>query len=432
MKTQLEKVSNLGRKLNIEVPAALVSSTMDRFFQGVQKEAELKGFRKGKAPIAMIKSMYGDRVKMDVTQELLKVGFSKGLQEHQLDPVDYPEFEFDEVIEGKDFNFSANFEVRPEVELKSYEGLEIEKEIFSVDPKEVDSILENIRNSRATTVDVTETRPAQKGDIAVIDFKGMVDGQPLERGDGTDHPLELGSKSFIEGFEDGIIGMTVGQTKTLNLKFPENYHADLSGKAVDFEVTIKTLRTKVLPELNDEFVQNMSGGQGSLEDLKKNILKDLEDRQNKKTEENLKETLLKKLISLNPIEIPQSLVREQKKLLVQDMQKQMANDGMSEEDYAEYKDKWDADFEKTAKQMIHVAYLIDAIAAKNQLHCTKEDVDAKFDEYAKQTGIEIARIREFYSKAESMNRLVHKVTEEKVIGYLLSKSTVTEVPAKSK
>ena len=430
MKTQLEKVSTLGRKLNIEVPAALVTSTMERFYKGVQQQAELKGFRKGKAPIAMIKNLYSDRVKMDVTQELLKVGFSKGLQEHSVEPVDYPEFEFDEVIDGKDFNFSANFEVRPEVDLKTYEGLEIEKQIFSVDTKEVDSILENIRNSRATAEDVTEDRGAQKGDIAIIDFKGIVDGQPLERGDGTDHPLELGSKSFIEGFEDGIVGMKAGESKTLNLKFPENYHGDLSNKDVTFEVTVKKLRKKVLPELTDELVQQISGGTGSVEDLKKNILKDLEDRQNKKTEEGLKENLLKKLIELNPVEIPQSLVREQKKLLVQDMQKQMANDGMSEEDYADYKDKWDTEFEKTAKQMIHVAYLIDAIAAKHELHCTKEDVDTKFDEYAKQTGIDIARIREFYSKAESMNRLVHKVTEEKVIGYLLGKTKITEVPAK--
>jgi trigger factor len=431
MKTQLEKVSSLGRKLSIEVPATVVSSTMNAFFNGVQKDVELKGFRKGKAPIAMIKNIYGDRVKMDVTQELLKMGFSKGIQEHNLDPVDYPEFEFDEVVEGKDFNFSANFEVRPQVELKTYEGLEIEKEIFAVDPKELDSILENIRNSRASSEDVTELRSAQKGDIAVIDFKGMIDGQPLERGDGTDHPLELGSKSFIDGFEDGIIGMTVGQTKTLKLNFPENYHADLSGKAVEFEVTLKKLRTKVLPELNDEFVTNMTGAPGKLEDLKNNIRKDLEDRQNKKTEEQLKENLLKKLISLNELEIPQSLVREQKKLLVQDMQKQMANDGMSEADYEQYKDKWDADFEKTARQMIHVAYLIDAIAEREKLHCTKEDIETKFDEYAKQTGIELARIREFYSKAESMNRLVHKITEEKVIGFLLGKSKIKEVPAKA-
>ena len=173
MKTQLEKVSTLGRKLNIEVPASVVTSTINRFYQGVQQDAELKGFRKGKAPIAMIKNLYGDRVKMDVTQELLKVGFTKGLQEHKLNPIDYPEFEFDEVIEGKDFIFSANFEVRPDVELKSYEGLEIEKEIFSVDSKELDSILQNIRNSRATTEDIIEDRSVQNGEIAIIDFKGV-------------------------------------------------------------------------------------------------------------------------------------------------------------------------------------------------------------------------------------------------------------------
>lgn len=430
MKTQLEKVSTLGRKLSIEVPASLVTSTMQQFYQGVQKQAELKGFRKGKAPLDMIKNLYGDRVKVDVTQELLKMGFMKGLEEHSLDPVDYPEFEFDEVIDGKNFNFSAHFEVRPDVDLKTYEGLEVEKEIFSVDPKEIENILENIRSSRATTEDVLETRPAQLGDIAVVDFKGIVDGAPLERGEGTDHSLELGSKSFIDGFEDGIVGMSVGDTKTLHLKFPEQYQAGLANKPVDFEVTLKKLRKKVLPELNDEFVKSISGGEGSVEDLKSNIWKDIENRQQKKTEESLKENLLQALIKTNPLEIPQSLIRDQKVLLVQDMQKQMTNDGMSDADYEEYKTRWDADFERTAKQMIHVAYLIDAIAAKHQLHCTKEDVDTKFDEYAKQTGIDIGRIREFYSKAESMNRLVHKITEEKVIAYLTSKAKVTEVPAK--
>ena len=224
--------------------------------------------------------------------------------------------------------------------------------------------------------------------------------------------------------------MKVGQNKTLHLKFPENYQGDLSNKAVDFDVTLKKIQVKILPELNDEFVKNMSGGEGNLEDLKNNILKDLEERQNKKTEDNLKETLLKKLILLNPLEIPQSLVREQKKLLVLDMQKQMTKDGMNEADNEQYKEQWDADFEKTAKQMIHVAYVIDAIAAKHQLHCTQEDIDNKFEEYAKQTGIELERIRQFYSKDESMNRMIHKVTEEKVINYLMSKSTITEVPAK--
>jgi len=431
MKTQIEKVSPLGRKLNIEIPAHLVTTTFNRIFQDVQKNVELKGFRKGKAPIAMIKTIYSDRVKQDAIQELLQMGYSKGLQEHNLNPVSYPKFEFDEVIDGSDFAFSAQFEIIPEVELKMYEGLELEKAVFKVDPKELESILENIRKSKATDEEITESRPAQIGDIATIDFKGFIDGKPLERGEGTDHPLELGSNSFVPGFEEGIVGMTLNQTKTLNLKFPENYHADLSNKEVAFEVTLKKLSQKVLPELSDELIQSLTGNSTStIEDFKKTIQADLEDRQNKKTEDTLRELLLKKLILLNPFEVPESLIQNQKKLLVDDTHARMTKEGMTQKEFEDYTHKWDGEFTNTAKEMIQIAYIIDAIATKENLNATKADVDAKFEEYAKQSGIDIARVKEHFSKAESMNRMIHKITEDKVVNFLLSKANIKVVEPK--
>lgn len=432
MKTQMEKLSNLERKLNVEVPAHLVTTTFNRFFENVQKNVELKGFRKGKAPLTMIKTLYSDRVKNDVLQELLKMGYSSGLQEHQLNPVSYPEFEFDDLTDGNNFSFSAQFEIIPEVELQLYEGLELERTVFKVEPQEADTILENIRKSRSTQEEVTESRPAEIGDIAEIDFKGFVDGQPLERGDGTNHPLELGSKSFITGFEEGIVGMRVGESKTLNLKFPENYHADLSNKDVTFEVSLKKLSKKVFPELNDEFIRTITGGTGTLEDLKKNILDDLEERQKQKTEETLKELLLKKLITLNPVEVPKFLIAEQKNLLIEDTKKKMAQENMGEKEFEEYRTKWDQDFENSAKEMIQAAYIINAIASKHSLNASQSDVDLKFEEYAKQTGIDIARIKEHYQKEDSMNRLAHKITEDKVVEYLLSKANIKDITAKPK
>ncbi len=432
MKTQMEKLSNLERKLNVEVPAHLVTTTFNRFFENVQKNVELKGFRKGKAPLTMIKTLYSDRVKNDVLQELLKMGYSSGLQEHQLNPVSYPEFEFDDLTDGNNFSFSAQFEIIPEVELQLYEGLELERTVFKVEPQEADTILENIRKSRSTQEEVTESRPAEIGDIAEIDFKGFVDGQPLERGDGTNHPLELGSKSFITGFEEGIVGMRVGESKTLNLKFPENYHADLSNKDVTFEISLKKLSKKVFPELNDEFIRTITGGTGTLEDLKKNILDDLEERQKQKTEETLKELLLKKLITLNPVEVPKFLIAEQKNLLIEDTKKKMAQENMGEKEFEEYRTKWDQDFENSAKEMIQAAYIINAIASKHSLNASQSDVDLKFEEYAKQTGIDIARIKEHYQKEDSMNRLAHKITEDKVVEYLLSKANIKDITAKPK
>lgn len=436
MKTKLEKVNSLERKLNIEVPAEVVKLAFDRAFKGIQKQAHLKGFRPGKAPMQTIRSVYGDKVKQDVVQDIVSKAYTEALREHSLTPVNYPEFEFDNPEENKEFSFTANFEVRPEVTLKKYEGLEVQKEKFEADDARVDQILENIRNSRAKLVDVLEDRPAQKGDTAVIDFVGFVDGKPLPNGAGTDHSLELGANQFIEGFEDGVIGMKVGSKKTLNLKFPDQYHAsDIAGKPVDFEVTLKGLKKKDLPVLDDAFVAEMMGGANiggegetkTLEGLKATIRKDVEQTEQKRIESDFKNRILKVLVGQNPVDVPASMLRDQKQMLIDDTKKRLTEQGLSEAEFEDYTKKWDKDFETTAAEMIQSGFLIDAIAAKHELRATEQDLEAKFEEYAKQTGIDIARIKEFYSNGEQTNRLAYSITEEKVIELLLKTAKISEV-----
>lgn len=431
MKSNVEKVSNLSRKLSIEVPATTVQNAFQKIFNGIQRDVTIKGFRKGKAPLATIKSIYGDRVKQDVVQDLIQKHYAMALDEHKLEPISYPEFEFADPAENKDFSFSAAFDVRPEINLKKYEGLEVEKEKFEVDSKKVDDVLENIRSSRATFETVAEDRAANKGDVAVVDFDGFMNGAPLENGSGKDHHLELGAAQFIEGFEDGVMGMKKGETKTLSLKFPDPYHsAELAGKPVEFKVTLKEIKAKVLPELTDEFVATL-GGPSDLESLKKTIAEDLEQTEKKRIEDAFKNRLLKQLVKENPVEVPPSLLKEQKNSLVEDFKKRMADQGMGPEDFASYVEKWDSDFEKTASEMIQSSFLVDTIAKKHDLFAKKEDVDAKFAEYAQQTGIEEARIKEFYARPEQASRLSYQITEEKVIGFLNKTVKVKEVPAGS-
>ncbi|MGZ3773537.1 MAG: trigger factor [Pseudobdellovibrionaceae bacterium] len=431
MKSNVEVVSNLSRKLNIQVPAASVQTAFQKIFNGIQRDVTIKGFRKGKAPMTTIKSLYGDRVKQDVVQDLIQKHYAMALTEHKLEPISYPEFEFADPAENKDFSFSAAFDVRPEINLKKYEGLEVEKEKYEFDPKKVDQVLENIRASRATFETVTENRATHMGDIAVIDFEGFINGSPLENGAGTDHHLELGAKQFIEGFEDGIVGMKAGESKTLTLKFPDPYHsAELAGKPVEFKVTLKEIKAKVLPELTDEFLATL-GGPTDLASLKKSIEDDLQNSEHKRIEDAFKNRLLKTLVKENPVEVPASLLKEQKASLVEDFKKRMTDQGMGPDDFASYVEKWDGDFEKTASEMIQSSFLVDAIAKKHELFCKKEDVDAKFVEYAQQTGIEESRIREFYGRPEQASRLTYMITEEKVIAFLNKSVKVKEVPAGS-
>jgi trigger factor len=427
MKSNLETQSTLERKLNIEVPAAEVQAAFDRALKGVQRSAAVKGFRKGKAPITTIKSIYGERVKQDVIQDIIQSNYATALKEHSLDPVSYPTIEFDPMEDEKDFAFSAEFEVRPEVKSITIDGLKVKKEKLEITDKTVDDTLDEIRRSRAETVPVFEERSAQKGDIAILDFKGFVDGQPIDNGSAENHELELGSNSFIPGFEEGVIGMRPGVTAPVKAQFPEGYHAtELAGKTAEFQVTLKSLKAKKLPEVNDEFAKSL-GPYENVAGLRKTIREDYEKREGKRVHEDLKNRLMKALVDKNPVPVPKSLLGDQKKALVEDFEKRMQQQGMASEQFEDYKSKWDSDFEQTASYMIQSSFLIDKLAADQNLRATSSDIDAKLVEYAKETGIEMKRLNEYYSEQDRKARLAYQITEEKVLEFLLAKAKVEEV-----
>ena len=430
MKAQIQVTEGLQRKLNVEIPAEAVKNAFSKVYSDIQKQVEIKGFRKGKAPITTIKTMYKDRVQGDVAQDLIQKHYPLALKEQNVDPINYPEFEFEDPTESKDFSFSAIFDVRPEVKLKQWEGLEVDREKFVLDPKRVEQVFDNVRNSKASLQDVLDNRPAQMGDTAVFDFDGFVDGKALENGAGRDQQLELGSKQFIEGYEEGIVGMKVGETRTINLKFPDPYHsAELAGKPVEFKVTLKGLKKKELPEMTDELLKTIGSNQ-TVAEFKKTVEDDIEQSEKKRIDDAFKNRLLKKLVAANPVDVPASLLKDQKAALIEDFKKRMGDQGMQESDFNAYIQKWDSDFSNSAAEMIQSSFLIDKIAQEHDLGCKKEDVDAKFEEYSKQTGIELSRIKEWYSKPEQMSRLTYMITEDKVVKLLTEKAKIKEVDAK--
>lgn len=428
MTTKLENVSTLERKLNIQVPAAEVQEAFETAYKSIQKHVAIKGFRQGKAPIKSVKAMYGDRVKQDVVNDLVQKYYATALKEHKLDPVSFPTIEFDALDEGKDFGFTAEFEVRPSVTLKKIEGLPLKREKFEMKESFVDDALQDIRKNRAVNVPVLESRPAQKGDIAVIDFKGFLETGELENGSAEGHELELGSNMFIPGFEEGVIGMMPGVQGEIKVSFPADYHvAELAAKPVTFKVTLQKLLKKDLPELNDEFARSLGGKTESLDQLKETIKKDHLQREEKRIRDDLKGRLMKTLVEANPVDVPKALMTEQKKALAEDLQKRMESQGMGAEQFEEYKEKWDKDFEETAAFMIRSSFLLDKIATEKSLRSTDADLEAKFTEYAGQTGIELARVKEFYNDEDRRSRLRYQLTEDKVVDWLVSHANVKDV-----
>ncbi|MBX3020709.1 MAG: trigger factor [Bdellovibrionales bacterium] len=427
MKSTVDKLEGLSRKINVQIPAEKVQQAFDKVYKAIQKKANIKGFRQGKAPIATIKSMYAEQVKSDVMNDLINESYQNALDEHKLEPVGYPKVSFEPIMENKDFGFTAEFEVRPEVQLKKYDGLPVMKEKLEIPNDRVESILENIRSGQAELVPVFEDRGLEKGDVAEVDFDGFVNGQPLPNGSAKGHQLEIGTNQFIEGFEDGLLGMRIGDNRTLNLKFPDPYHEPtLSGAPVTFQTKLSGMKKKRLPELNDDLAKKVGDFQ-SLDDLKARIRKDIEESETKRIQEDVKNRIVRALVEANPVEAPRSLVEQQKQSLEEDFKGRLKQQGMADGDFEEYKKKWGGEFEQSATFMVKSTFLLDTLADKLGLRATKAEVDAKIVEYSQQTGIEMARLNEFYGKPERRSRLMFQVTEEKVVNYLMDKATVTEV-----
>lgn len=429
MKSNIESLTNLQKKLTIEVPIETVRTSFQKAYAGMQKKATIKGFRKGKAPIAMIRDMYQEKVTPDVLNNLINDGYFAALGEHKINPIDMPEINVDQFSEEDGLKFSATVELRPEVELKSYEGLKIQKEKLNISETKVLSVIEDIRRNQAEVSPVVEDRPAQEGDIAVIDFEGFIGDAPLENGAGKDQDLELGANQFIPGFEEGVVGMKIGSNKELNLKFPEQYHAkDIAGKDVTFKVTLSGLKKKTLPEVNDEFAKKV-GEHENLDALKEAIRGDIKNGEEDRIKNELKDRVLKALVAANPVEVPPSMQKKQKDRLVEDLKARMQQQGMGQEQFEEYKKQWDGDFDETASAMIQSSFLVGALAEKHDLHAKDEDFEKKMQEYAAQIGLDIDKIKEFYGKPEQRGQIDFQITEDKVVSFLMEKANVEEVDA---
>ncbi|MCB9073844.1 MAG: trigger factor [Bdellovibrionaceae bacterium] len=429
MKTNVENVGPLERKLHIEVPSSRVNEEFEKAYKYLQQQVNIKGFRKGKAPLATIKSMYADSVKGDVAQNLVQHAYINALKEHKLAPVSMPTIDFEEIKEDAHFNFTAHFEIRPEINIVKKDGFSLEKEKIKIDDEKITKALENIQQSNATYESLNEDRALKNGDFAMIDFEGFVDNAPLENGSAKGHQLEIGGNQFIPGFEEGLVGMKKGETREVTIAFPAEYHVEsLRSKPVLFKVTLNDIKVKQLPEFNEELLKKI--GQESLESLKGQIRKDFEENEKMRIEKDLRDSLFKKFVEANPVDAPKSLVEEQRKALVEDFKNRMKSQGFSDENFSEYQEKWAGDFTQTAEFMVKSAFLIDKLAESENLQATDADVDSKFEEMAKQWNLEKEKIKSYYQQNNSLSNMRYQITEDNVYNYLLNNSKVKEVEPK--
>jgi trigger factor len=407
MSVQVETMEHNTAKLTIEVPAEELSAAIKTVYNKQKKNISIPGFRKGKVPQAMVERMYGAGVFYeDAANELIPKAYEDASKESGLDIVSRPKIEVTQIEKGKPFIFTAEVATKPEVTLGDYKGLEVEKQDTTVSDEDVQKALEREQeqNSRLVTV---EDRPVEKGDLVTLDYAGTVDGVAFDGGSAEGQELEIGSNTFIPGFEDQLIGTNIGDEKDVEVTFPEEYHAkDLAGKAAVFHCTIHNIQKKELPELNDEFAEDVSEFD-TLEEYKADIRKNLEESKENSAKQARKDQAASKAAQNAQIDIPDLMVDSQAEQLLENLANNLRSQGM---DFATYLQYTGQNYEQArgsmkpqAEQQIRTRLTLEAVAAAEHLEVSDEEVDTEIETMAKNYGIELDRMKEIIAGEEREN-----------------------------
>ena len=404
MSLQVEKLEKNMAKLTIEVPAEELEKAMQNAYLRAKNRITIPGFRKGKAPRKMIEQMYGKGIFLeDAANALIPEQYSKALEECDLEIVSQPEIDVTQIEPGKAFIFTAEVAVKPEVTLGEYKGLEVPKSETEVTDEEIEAELkkEQEKNSRTITV---EDRGAENGDIATIDFEGFVDGTAFEGGKGTDYPLTLGSGSFIPGFEDQLVGTKAGDHVEVNVTFPEEYQSkDLAGKAAVFQCDVKKVETKELPELDDDFAQDVSEFD-TLAEYKEDIKKNLAERKEKEARTAKENAAVDKAIENAQMEIPDAMIETQISQMLDDFSRRMQAQGLTMEQYMQFTgltaDKMREEMKPQALKRIQTRLVLEKIAETENIQPSEEEVNEEISKMAEMYKMEADKLKELLGDRE--------------------------------
>ncbi len=404
MSVQVENLEKNMVKLTIEVPAEELEKAMQAAYLKEKSRISLPGFRKGKVPRAMIEKMYGPEIFFeDAANMLITQEYPKAVEESGADIVSRPEIDVTQIEKGKPFIFTAEVAVRPEVTLGEYKGISVTKTDITVTEEELNEEIDKERKSNARTITV-EDRAVADGDTAVIDFEGFVDGIAFEGGKSENHSLVIGSHSFIEGFEEQLIGKNSGDEFDVNVTFPEEYHAEeLAGKPAVFKVKINEIKTEELPELDDEFAQDVSEFD-TLEEYKKDVEKKLVERKEAEGKRAQENEAIDKIVEASKMEIPDVMVDSQARSMVDDFANRISQQGLSMEQYMQFSG---TNMEQMLEQMqpealkrIQSTLVLEEIAKKEDIQVSEEDVDAEIQKMAGMYGMQAEQLKEYMGESE--------------------------------
>ena len=425
-----EKVEKSQVVLTIEVGSAEFEAAIEKAYQKMRKKINVPGFRPGKAPRKVIEGMYGAEV---FFEEAINIAFPEAyeaaVKEKELQVVGYPAVEMVGECTKEGFTFTATTPVYPEVTLGEYKGLTAEKDEVKVGAADVNERLKLLqdRNTRLVSVD----REAKEGDTAVIDFEGFLNGEPFDGGKGENHSLELGSHSFVPGFEEQVVGMKAGEEKDLDITFPEDYHADLAGKAVVFKVKVNEVKAKEVPELDDEFAKDVSEFD-TLKDLKADLKKQITEERQKDADRAFEDAVMEQAAANITAEIPDAMVENQCRQFLDNFKMQIAQQGIPYEQYMQITGMDEAklleDAKEPALRQVKMDLTVAAIIKAESLDATDEEVEAEYKKLAEQYNMDIEMVKKYLPAEQIKDQLV----SQKAVAVVVDSANVVvkKAPAK--
>lgn len=426
MDVQVQDISTIRKQLTFSIPAEQVDTEIANAYKKLAKTAKIKGFRPGKIPKNILERHYEPQMQEQVAGKLINDSYFKALVDHKIPAISHPDItESGDVAVGQSFAYTAEVEIKPEIEVKDYTDLKLEREKFVADPKAIDKKIEEMQASRSV-LEVSKRKIAREGDFALIDFEGFVDGVPFAGGKGEDHELELGSGSFIPGFEDQVVGMKRDQEKEISVTFPEEYgSADLAGKPATFKVLLKEIKEKSLPKLDDEFAKGF--GMDSVEQIRTKLDESYQVQEKARIENDLRERLINMLIEKNPCEVPEVMVADQLEYMLGNIRSRMQQQGISMEMLGMNEESFGVMYRDTAVSQVRGSLILEAVARQEGITLEDDDLDTKLAEIATMSNAPLETVKNYYAKPEARQGLLAQIIEEKTLTFLLSQSTIKDV-----
>jgi len=426
----IEELSSVKKKLSFEIPWDEVKNELDTVYRDIGKKAKIKGFRPGKIPRKVLETYFKEKAENETINNIVNKFYWQALEEKRIVALSRPDINQEGLKENSVFSFSASFETEPEFEPQGYKGMELEKEIFKVTKNDMDKRINELKQMFATMEEAKDDRPAVKGDFVVMDFTGNFNGELLPELKADNFFLEIGSQGFIPGFEEQLIGMKKGKENVIKVVFPNDYHENkFADKEVTFNVTIKNIREKKLPEFDENFIKNFDK-YDTLEDLKNDVRQSLEEESQRLSEMNLHNKITEILRKENEFEAPPSLIERQIFYMMVDAQKRMTSAGMDERKAMELSFKMHDKFKDEAVKTVKTFLLIKKIAQKESLALEEGDIEKHIQELAVKYGKDHELLKKTYENQENRNNIEVELVQKKVFDFIEQSANIKVIEKK--